>query len=188
MSRRGIGAAGAALAGLLAFLSPARAGGIGNAMIYGPYTGGFSYSYATAYGYFLPFNSAGFSSPWTYPTDWTSYPYRGYHFPERPPGSFLCARDVIHVPDPPAAVAVVGEPRPAMVVVQVPAGAELWFDGNQTKQAGGERVFFSPPLQPGHAFHYVVRARWPQDGKPVEQFQMITVQAGQQARVQFPQP
>jgi uncharacterized protein (TIGR03000 family) len=180
----------AALAVLLAVVAQGQAGGIGNAMIYGPYTGGFSYGYATAYGYWLPFNSSGFSSPWNYPTDWTSIPYNGYHFPNRPLHSFFCARpdpmnhiDDTAAPDP----TVVGDPKPAMVVVQVPAGAELWFDGNQTKQAGGERIFYSPPLQPGHAFHYVLRARWPQDGKAVEQFQMITVQSGQQARVQFPQ-
>jgi uncharacterized protein (TIGR03000 family) len=190
MSRRGIGVAGAALASLLALLSAARAGGIGNAMIYGPYTGGFSYSYATAYGYWLPFNSSGFSSPWMYPTDWTSIPYRGYAYPGRPLGSHFCARPEVVPPytgELPPDGPVVGDPKPAVVLVQVPAGAELWFDGNHTQQAGGERVFYSPPLQPGHAFHYVVRARWPQDGKAVEQFQMVTVQAGQKARVQFPQ-
>ncbi len=190
MSWRGIGVAGAALVGLLALTTQGQAGGIGNAMIYGPYTGGFSYSYATAYGYYLPFNSSGFSSPWVYPTDWTSIPYRGYAYPGRPLGSFFCAHPNGVPPlvdEPPPDAVVVGDPKPAMVVVQVPPGAELWFDGNQTQQAGGQRVFVSPPLQPGRSFHYVVRARWPQEGKAVEQFQMVTVGAGQQARVQFPQ-
>src|SRR5437899_2964731 len=75
-------AVGTAL-GFLAAAGISRAGGIGSAMYYGPYTGGHGSSYNTAYSYGLPFTSAGFSGPWTYPYDWTSYPYRGLAFPAK---------------------------------------------------------------------------------------------------------
>jgi uncharacterized protein (TIGR03000 family) len=183
----------AALAGLLAAAGTAAAwpfgGGIGNAMIYGPYTGGHGYSYAEAYGYNLPFTSNGFSSPWTYPYDWTSIPNNGYVYPGRPlfkktPPYFAVPEpvDLAPVPGGPA-----GEPACAVLSVHVPPNAEVWFDGNPTQLTGSDRTFQSPPLPAGPSYHYAVRARWTEDGKAVEQFQMVKVQAGQQSRVSFPQ-
>ncbi len=176
----------AAAIAVLAYLASAgvsQAGGIGNAMYYGPYTGGHPWSYAEAYGYVLPFTAAGFSGPWTYPNDWTGFPYRNQAFPAKgtkgwpkivPYDDAVCA-------GPP------GPPAPAAVVVQVPVEAELWFDGVKTAQSGPSRTFESPPLDGGKIYHYVVRARWKEKGQAVEQVQMLSVQAGQQARVSFPQ-
>jgi uncharacterized protein (TIGR03000 family) len=177
-------AAGAAMAGPFS-------GGIGSAMIYGPYTGGHGYSYATAYSYSLPFTNNGFSSPWVYPYDWTSIPWNGYTYPGRPlfhttPEYFAAPAPVDLAPVPAGAVAT--SAAPAVVAVHLPADAELWFDGSATGQTGSDRTFTSPPLPSGKAFHYAVRARWTEGGKRVEQFQMVTVQAGQQARATFPQP
>jgi uncharacterized protein (TIGR03000 family) len=175
-----------AAAGLLclAVAGVGRAGGIGNAMYYGPYTGGEPYSYAEAYGYMLPFTSAGFSGPWTYPHDWTGYPYRHWAFPacgtKGYPKYVPYADDLCAYPP--------GPPAPAAVVVQVPADAELWFDGARTAQTGPNRTFESPPLPGGKIYHYVVRARWTENGKAVEQIRMVSVQAGQQARLSFSEP
>jgi uncharacterized protein (TIGR03000 family) len=191
MTRRGIGAAGLALAGLLVLGGTTRAGGIGNAMIYGPYTGGHGYSYAEAYSYQLPFTANGFSSPWVYPYDWSSIPYRGYHFPQRPFHAYVNpdGEPTPILDEPPSGVPVAAGPAaPVVLVVAVPDGAELWFDGNKTAQAGPERTFYSPPLPGGQAYHYAVRARWTRDGKATEQVQLVTVHPGQQARVRFPQP
>jgi uncharacterized protein (TIGR03000 family) len=187
-------AAAAALAGLAATagfgLAGPFSGGIGSAMIYGPYTGGPGYSYATAYHYSLPFTNNGFSSPWVYPYDWTSIPWNGYSYPGRPlfksSTCFAAPAPVELVPVPAGAVAT--SSAPAVVAVHVPADAELWFDGSRTDQTGSDRSFESPPLPPGKVFHYTVRARWMDGGKRMEQFQLIQVRAGQQARATFPQP
>src|SRR6202043_2035796 len=48
----------------------------------------------------------------------------------------------------------------ALVTVNVPAGAQLWFDGKATTTAGSVRQFESPPLTPGGRYSYEVRARW----------------------------
>jgi uncharacterized protein (TIGR03000 family) len=165
-------------------------GGIGSAMIYGPYTGTHNYSYAEAYSYGLPFTPNGFSSPWVYPYDWTSSPWNGYAYPGRP---FFKAHSYFDAPTPldlgpvPEAPAVTS-PAPAVVSVHVPADAELWFDGARTEQLGSDRAFQSPPLPPGKAYSYALRARWTEGGKAVEQFQMIKVTAGRQVRVSFPNP
>ncbi len=77
---------------------------------------------------------------------------------------------------------------PARVDVQVPPGAELWFDGQRTGQGGTERTFHTPPLERGQGYHYDVRARWTEDGKTVEQSQRVAVGAGSRASVVFPKP
>jgi uncharacterized protein (TIGR03000 family) len=164
----------------------ARAGGIGNAMIYGPYTGGHGYPYSEAYGYFgVPSISAGgFTGPWTYPYDWSSSPYRGLAFPARGTKGWP---QVVPIPAEAELAGPPGPPAPAVVCVQVPSNAELWFDGARTEQVGPSRNFQSPPLAGGRTFHYVVRARWTENGQAVEQFQTVSVQGGQQAQVSFPQ-
>jgi uncharacterized protein (TIGR03000 family) len=192
MSGRGTWLGCVALACWAVCAGGSRAGGIGNAMYYGPYTGGFGYSYAEAYHYVLPFNNAGFSSPWVYPNDWTSYPYRGQTYPYNNPG----LRSLFKHKAPPAdavdlepvPTGVVAAEAAAVVTVQVPADAELWFDGARTAQTGPSRSFQSPPLKTDKTYHYVVRVRWVEDGKAVEQIQVVDVRGGQQARARFPQP
>ncbi len=76
----------------------------------------------------------------------------------------------------------------AQVEVQVPADAELWFDGHQTRQSGPTRSFHTPPLEKGQGYHYTVKARWMEDGKPVEQTQNVRVSAGSLVQVVFPKP
>jgi uncharacterized protein (TIGR03000 family) len=72
------------------------------------------------------------------------------------------------------------------VVVQVPAGAEVWIDGAATRQTGTTRRFVSPPLTTDRTYSYEVRARWTADGKAVEQTQNVSVQAGATVAVAFP--
>lgn len=73
----------------------------------------------------------------------------------------------------------------ATVEVRVPADARVWFDGVATTKTGADRVFNSPPLEPGKAYHYEVKARWMQDGTPVERTQSIEVTAGQLSVANF---
>jgi uncharacterized protein (TIGR03000 family) len=72
------------------------------------------------------------------------------------------------------------------VDVQVPADAQLWFNGQQTNDTGPQRSFMSPPVAPGQNYTYDLRARWMQNGQPVDQTQHITVRAGEHRRVDFP--
>jgi uncharacterized protein (TIGR03000 family) len=78
---------------------------------------------------------------------------------------------------------------PVLIEVHVPsAEAEVWFDGVKTTQTGTLRSFLSPSLAPGGTFTYTVRARWTEDGRPVEQTRRISVQAGHQQTVDFRTP
>lgn len=65
----------------------------------------------------------------------------------------------------------------AQITLQVPAGAEVWFNGDRTNQTGMVRQFSSPPLTPGKNFTYKVRVRWEKDGKAVEQTRLVKVHA-----------
>jgi uncharacterized protein (TIGR03000 family) len=76
----------------------------------------------------------------------------------------------------------------ALVRVQVPPGAEIWFDGEKTQQTGAFREFVSPPLAPGSNFVYQIKARWAQDGRTVEQTRDVTVRANVVTDVDFTQP
>jgi uncharacterized protein (TIGR03000 family) len=82
-----------------------------------------------------------------------------------------------------------GRPAPsdnrARIWLAVPADAQVWFDGEPTKQTGELRQFVSPPLAPGRSYTYAVRVRWTKDGKPVEEERRIRVQAGASSRLDF---
>jgi len=79
-------------------------------------------------------------------------------------------------------------PITARVTVHVPAGAEVFIEGIKSKQTGDVRQFVSPPLAPDQVYVYGVRARWEENGAPVEQLQEVPVRAGAQAELIFPVP
>jgi uncharacterized protein (TIGR03000 family) len=76
----------------------------------------------------------------------------------------------------------------AKVHVRVPAAATVWFEGDQTRQTGPARDFVSPPLTPGQTYTYDVRARWTENGRPVEQTRTVRVRAGDTSTVDFTSP
>src|SRR5215469_1210669 len=76
----------------------------------------------------------------------------------------------------------------AQVLVIVPENAEVWFEGVQTRQTGSHRTFWSSVLTPGKTYSYKVKARWLENGKPVEQTRTIDVSANRISRVDFTQP
>ncbi len=76
--------------------------------------------------------------------------------------------------------------QPATVTVLVPSDAVVLFDGQQTSQTGTQRLFSTPNLTKGESYHYMVEARFPQNGKPVAQVQRVQVYAGGAASVIFP--
>ena len=169
----------------------------------GPYYAAPPYSYNVAYGYGLPYGNYQLHNPF----DPFQYPGRGAYYPREsfyslpPYGQELYTgprlRDHFGFraePAPADAVVVPGllpVPTPVdgsgvTVDVKVPANAEVWFDGGKTAQTGPDRVFHSPALKPGVGYLYLVRARWSEDGREIEQVQTVTVHAGERVRVAFP--
>ncbi len=79
-------------------------------------------------------------------------------------------------------------PRPqstAHIWLRVPPGARVWFDGDEMKQTGDLRHYFSPALTAGQKYAYQVRVRWMKDGKAIEQNRCIVVRAGDSPRLDF---
>jgi uncharacterized protein (TIGR03000 family) len=168
---------------------------------YGPYRGGHNWSYAESYGYYGVANlsayanyvypSGGFGYGY-YPLGWgLGYPYRygfynvinpAYTVPPRPPGYSIkaMAKDVVLPP--------VNEINglAAVIEVKMPCYGDLWVDGAPTEQLGTDRLFTSPPLEKGSEYVYLLRARWVQDGKTIEQSREVRVHGGERVRVVFP--
>jgi uncharacterized protein (TIGR03000 family) len=72
-----------------------------------------------------------------------------------------------------------------MTVVVPTADAQVWFENTPTAQQGTERVFHSPALELGKTFIYTIKARWMENGQPVERERQVKVQAGQKITVNF---
>ena len=89
-------------------------------------------------------------------------------------------------PPPPFGPPVAINPMAASLVVHVPADAEIWVDGVKTVQTGATRKFHSPPLAAGRTYNYELKARWVNDGKPVEQVQNLMLRPGEESNVSFP--
>jgi len=76
--------------------------------------------------------------------------------------------------------------QPVTVNVFVPVpDAQVWFDNSLTQQQGMERVFQTVPLETGSTYIYTVKARWNENGRPIEQERQVNVQAGQSVTVDF---
>lgn len=65
----------------------------------------------------------------------------------------------------------------AHIRLRVPAGAEVWFNGNKTKQTGEDRNFYSPQLTPGQTYVYNLRVRWKKGSEEKEVTRKIRVHA-----------
>jgi uncharacterized protein (TIGR03000 family) len=151
--------------------------GSSNAINLGPYTGGHVWSYNEAYGYgFAP----SFADTWRY----DPYAYRPYYYPYSPPVSFVAYLQTRRVANHPN-LQPVPEAQPCTLQVRVPSEADVWVEGEKTSQTGPQREFSSPPLQAGKSYTYIVRARWVEAGREVEQFKPVTLQAGGVASVSF---
>jgi uncharacterized protein (TIGR03000 family) len=75
-----------------------------------------------------------------------------------------------------------------LISVRVPSNAEIWFDDQKTTQTGSFRTFISPPLESDHNFMYHIRARWTENGQPVEKTRRVDVHAGDRLLVNFFNP
>jgi uncharacterized protein (TIGR03000 family) len=89
-------------------------------------------------------------------------------------------------PPPPVEVTVVQQPIPhATLRVLVPPDAEVWFWDQKTTQSGAERLYLTPDLEQSGAYGYEIRARWKQDGKPIERTRKVIVHPGNRVTVDF---
>lgn len=74
----------------------------------------------------------------------------------------------------------------ALITMQVPANAEVWFSGEKTQQTGTDRRFVTPALEQGHRYAYQIKVRWTdKDGKTVEREQKVPVRPGARLNLAF---
>jgi len=74
---------------------------------------------------------------------------------------------------------------PASIVLEVPADAIVYFDGNRMKSTSTHRLFHTPPLEPGEDYYYWVRVIIEQGGKKVEEAKRVVVRAGEKVESSF---
>jgi uncharacterized protein (TIGR03000 family) len=139
----------------------------------GYYGGG---RYREYYAYGRGYGIANFPGPLpNYPRGYIPKSMRGYPSPWSEP------RPTIFVRGDAAAA-------PCTVEIHLPDGAEVWIDGEPTKQTGAQRTFVTPALHGGLEYSYSVRARWETDGQVVEQSRSVDVRAGDHVAIVFPRP
>jgi len=78
--------------------------------------------------------------------------------------------------------------EPATVRVTLPADAKLSIDGHPTKSTWSERLFVSPPLEPGKDFHYTLKAQFIRGKMTITVEETIVVRAGRETTVSLDVP
>jgi uncharacterized protein (TIGR03000 family) len=84
-----------------------------------------------------------------------------------------------------ALVSATANDSTATVIVRVPTNAQVWFDDNATRSTGPERSFETPALTVGKTYRYDIKARWLQDGKPVDLTRHVDIRPGDRTVVDF---
>jgi uncharacterized protein (TIGR03000 family) len=99
----------------------------------------------------------------------------------------VAAPSPVYVAEAPVAAPAVAQAagEAATVVVQLPADARMWVDGQQADLTSGTRSFQTPALDRGRDYAYTIRAEATRDGQAVSQSQRVVVRAGQVSRVNF---
>jgi uncharacterized protein (TIGR03000 family) len=170
-----------AVAVVTLLISPAPASAQTNPYWGSPYLG-------RGYGYAGASRTPYLNNPYGGENPYWGHPYigRGYGY-EEAYNSWIASPVVVYPSIQPTYASFYREPprNEALIDVRIPANAELWFSGEKTSQTGELRSFISPELTTGKDFFYTLKARWIQDGKPVEQTRRIRVSAGAQANVDF---
>jgi len=159
----------------------------------GGYYGGYRGGYYGGYGHY-GYGRYGYGSyPYYGGYGWRSggYPYYGYSSYYQPGYVYDYSTPTYVYPDDSGVVTrgagsyAPANDNSAMLHVRVPGNAQVWVEGEATRQSGPERDFVSPPLQPDKTYQYEIRARWMQDGKPVVRTKTVTVHANETKNVDF---
>ncbi len=72
-----------------------------------------------------------------------------------------------------------------LLVVNVPADAEIFVNGTKTSSTGTLRRFLSRGLSEGKAYEFVVRMAVDRDGEVEESTKVVTLSAGERSQVSF---
>ncbi len=75
------------------------------------------------------------------------------------------------------------EEQRATLRVRLPADARLVIDGQESRQTGLLRRFYSPPLEPGKSYHYTLEWTYQKDGKSVTRKKTVHIRAGDDKEV-----
>lgn len=78
-----------------------------------------------------------------------------------------------------------GDPRPAELLVRVPAGATVFIEDRPTTQSGPVRLFETAPLSASRDYTYSVRAELHHAGRSVNEVKHVTVRAGEIVELKF---
>jgi uncharacterized protein (TIGR03000 family) len=70
-----------------------------------------------------------------------------------------------------------------ILIVKVPADAQIEVDGAPTKATGEVRKFKSPELDVGKDYSYTIKATWTRNGKPIVVERKVAVRAGEETEV-----
>jgi uncharacterized protein (TIGR03000 family) len=132
--------------------------------------GGWGWPWYGSYGYY-PSYYYGYSPSYY---DYSTYPYTDYTYPYS--YSYVPSTTDYSYYSPASAAAS----NTVELNVQVPADAQVWIDGYKTTQTGTLRHYTSPPLTPGTNYSYDIRARWMDNGKPVERDKKVAIHAGEE--------
>ncbi len=76
----------------------------------------------------------------------------------------------------------------ATVMAYVPENAQIWFDGEPTRQRGVLREYESPPLQAGRKYTYHVRIVWFEGGHWVSETKEVPVAVGEMTCLYLSKP
>jgi uncharacterized protein (TIGR03000 family) len=74
---------------------------------------------------------------------------------------------------------------PATIVINLPADARLFVDGNATTSTSERRTLMTPNLEFGSDYVYTMVAEVVRDGRTVSQRQTVNVRGGETVNVQF---
>jgi uncharacterized protein (TIGR03000 family) len=121
------------------------------------------------------------------PGYYPSYYYPGYYYPSYSWRSYYYPPTYVE----PVQVVPSGvnrsyyvDPTTANLTVLVPrADAQVWLNDTLMTQQGMDRLFQTPPLQ--RTGTYIVKARWTDNGKTIDQQRTVEVSPGQAVIVDF---
>jgi uncharacterized protein (TIGR03000 family) len=159
--------------------------GLGYSIV--PFGRGYGLGLGRGFGVGLGLGYGGYGYPYGYYSDYYGYPYgigysSLYNDPAMGGGYADSAPATQQAPQKPP------DDNLAHLLVVVPENAELWFNDTKTSQTGAQREFVSPALTPGKSYTYEIKARWTEDGKPVEQTRSVHVQANAWQVIDFTKP
>jgi uncharacterized protein (TIGR03000 family) len=73
----------------------------------------------------------------------------------------------------------------ARLTIEVPTGAKLFIDDQLMKGTATKRKFYTPKLEPGQRYYYMVRVEMERDGRTVSEEKKVVLTGGDQIAAEF---